>query len=126
VGTSELVPEYFIIYWIITFLKIIPKEYLFKGYSNPLMVAWKWSFFPLDLMISIIGLTGLFLFWGKNNLWKNLVFISLILTFCSGFQAISFWIIRSDFDIYRWIPNLYLVIYPLFFVPLLLKVFMKK
>ncbi len=111
----------FIIYWIITLLKIIPEEYLFKDYSNPIMIAWNWSFLPLDLMISFTGLLSLFLHWKQNEKWKHLAFFSLVLTFCSGLQAISFWIISLDFDITWWIPNLYLMIYPIFFIFLFLK-----
>lgn len=47
--------------------------------------------------------------------------ISLTLTFCSGLQAIAFWIIKADYDLMWWIPNLYLLIYPLFFIPKLIK-----
>lgn len=106
----------FIIYWIITLLHIIPQEYLFKDYSNPIMIAWNWSFLPLDMAISFTGLSSLFLFRKQNIKWKSLALISLILTFCSGLQAISFWAINSDFDISWWIPNLYLLIYPVFFI----------
>jgi hypothetical protein len=42
--------------------------------------------------------------------------ISLVLTFCSGLQAIAFWILRADFDLSWWIPNLFLMIYPIFFI----------
>ncbi|MGI6187453.1 MAG: DUF5360 family protein, partial [Brevibacillus sp.] len=46
-----------------------------------------------------------------------LALISLVLTSCSGLQAISFWLFKGDFDPVWWIPNLYLLIYPLFFLP---------
>jgi hypothetical protein len=106
----------FIVYWIITGFKMLPQEYLFKDYSNPIAVAWNWSFLPLDLCISCTGLFSLFLFKTNNIQWKNFAFISLILTFCSGLQAIAFWVIRLDFDVAWWIPNLFLLIYPLFFL----------
>jgi hypothetical protein len=95
---------------------MLPQEYLFKDYSNPIAVAWNWSFLPLDLCISCTGLFSLFLFKTNNIQWKNFAFISLILTFCSGLQAIAFWVIRLDFDVAWWIPNLFLLIYPLFFL----------
>ncbi len=107
----------FIAYWLITLLGVIPNEYLFKDYENPILVAWNWSFLPLDLFISGTGLTSLWL-WKKNSKnWKTLALISLVLTFCSGLQAVSFWFLRSDFDISWWIPNLFLLIYPVFFIP---------
>jgi hypothetical protein len=107
----------FIAYWLITLLGVIPNEYLFKDYENPILVAWNWSFLPLDLFISATGLTSLWLWKKDNNNWKSLTLISLVLTFCSGLQAIAFWTLRSDFDISWWIPNLFLLIYPLFFIP---------
>ncbi len=107
----------FIVYWLITLLGLVPDEYLFKDYHNPILVAWNWSFLPLDLFISGTGLSSLWLWRIKHNSWRPLALISLVLTFCSGLQAISFWVLRSDFDISWWIPNLFLLIYPLFFIP---------
>jgi hypothetical protein len=56
----------------------------------------------------------------KKKYWHQLALISLVLTFCSGLQAIAFWIIRGDFDLTWWLPNLFLLIYPLFFIPRLI------
>ncbi|MDM5189097.1 YvaD family protein [Bacillus sp. DX4.1] len=106
----------FIIYWLVTVLQIIPPEYLFKDYQNSILVAWNWSFLPLDLLISLTGLISLYLYVKQKNSWSQFAFISLILTFCSGLQAIAFWMIRLDFDPSWWIPNLYLLIYPCFFL----------
>ncbi|MBU7592546.1 hypothetical protein FVO58_08315 [Metabacillus halosaccharovorans] len=105
------------IYWIVTLLHIIPNEYLFKDYNNPILSAWNWSFLPLDLLISFTGLTSLYAYKKGNPNWIKLALISLVLTSCSGLQAIAFWTLRSDFDLSWWIPNLYLLIYPLFFIP---------
>lgn len=111
----------FILYWFITLLKLIPDEYLYQDYTNDLLVAWNWSFFSLDIFVSITGFLSLYLWKKQNNSWEKVALISLILTFCSGLQAISFWIIRKDFDITWWLPNLFLLIYPLFFIYKILK-----
>ncbi len=110
----------FILYWVITGLHCIPNEYLFKDYKNPILVAWNFSFLPLDLLISFTGLTSLFLYSRGKKIWIKMALISLVLTFCSGLQAIAFWTLRLDFDLNWWLPNLYLLIYPLFFIPSLL------
>lgn len=110
----------FILYWLITLLHVIPENLLFKDYTNPILVAWNWSFFPLDIAISVTGLTSLFLHAKKKPVWRKLALISLVLTFCSGLQAISFWAIRADFDIMWWGFNLYLF-YPIFFMKGMLK-----
>ncbi len=106
----------FIAYWLVAAFANVPPEYLFKNYHDPLMVAWNWSFLPLDLLISATGLSCLW--YRKSNASRSeiLAIISLSLTACSGLQAISFWVIRSDYSFSWWAMNLYLLIYPLFFL----------
>lgn len=111
----------FIFYWIIVFLELLPKDYLYKDYGNELMVAWNLSFLPLDLFISFTGLASILLFRKGRRIWSSYCVISLSLTFCSGLQAIVFWAIRQDFDAMWWVPNLALLIYPLIFLPRLIK-----
>ena len=107
----------FIVYWIITGLSLIPGEYLFPDYHNVLLVTWNWSFFPLDIFISITGLSAIALYKRGAPSWRPLALISLVLTFTSGLQAIAFWVIQGWFDWGWWLPNLFLLIYPLFFIP---------
>ncbi|MFN8672147.1 MAG: DUF5360 family protein [Candidatus Sericytochromatia bacterium] len=111
----------FILYWLITFFALIPESYLFKDYHNPILVTWNWSFLPLDLFISYTGLTSLMLKNKNKPEWKLWALISLVLTFCSGLQAISFWAIGKDFDPIWWFFNGILLIYPLFFIKKILK-----
>ncbi len=107
----------FILYWLITLLHLLPDSYLFKDYNNPILVAWNWSFLPLDLLISATGFFSLFLYTKGRKNWDRVALVSLILTFCSGLQAISFWTLRLDFDLNWWLPNLFLLLYPMFFIP---------
>lgn len=73
----------FIAYWAITLAGVIPDEYLFKDYDNPILSAWNWSFLPLDLAVSATGLTALRR--AKRGLrWRELALVSLVLTSCSG------------------------------------------
>ncbi|MEC0126430.1 YvaD family protein [Paenibacillus pabuli] len=106
----------FLLYWIVTWGAWIPKEYLYQDYNNPLLVSWNLSFLPLDLLISATGLYSLFLLRRSDQRWRLVALISLVLTFCSGLQAIAFWSFRADFDWSWWVPNLYLMIYPLFYI----------
>jgi hypothetical protein len=48
--------------------------------------------------------------------------VSLLLTLCSGLMAISFWIYHNDFDLGWWIPNLFLLFYPMFYLNKLYKI----
>jgi hypothetical protein len=111
----------FIIYWTITALHLIPPKYLFNDYTNPILVNWNWSFFPLDIFISITGLYSIYLNRKRNNQWKKVALISLLLTSVSGLQAISYWTLSGEMDLTWWIPNLFLLIYPLFFIPKLVR-----
>lgn len=106
----------FMFYWFITLFHLIPQNLLFKDYTNSILVAWNWSFLTLDMSISITGFLSLYLYSKRNVLWRKFSLISLVLTFCSGLQAISFWTIRCDFDLLWWAFNLYLMIYPIFFI----------
>ncbi|MFD0715360.1 DUF5360 family protein [Paenibacillus sp. GCM10027626] len=116
----------FIVYWTITLFHLIPPQFLFEDYNNPLLVAWNWSFFPLDLIISATGLSSLYLRKKRHPLWQSLALTSLVLTFCSGLQAIAFWVIRVEFNPVWWIPNLFLLIYPLFYIPQFVKPVMQQ
>lgn len=111
----------FIAYWLITLLHLIPADLLFRDYTNPVLVHWNWSFLPLDLAISATGLTSLRLYKKRYDVWRPLALISLTLTFVSGLQAVAFWAFAGDFNMSWWLPNLFLLIYPLFFIPRLVR-----
>ncbi|MCE9650027.1 MAG: YvaD family protein [Parvibaculum sp.] len=112
----------FLVYWSVTALHVVgaihlPPDYLFKDYDNPLVFAWNWSFMPLDLALSLAGLTGMALWRRGHPAARALVAFSLALTFCAGLMAISFWAIAGDFDLDWWLPNLLLTLWPLLYLP---------
>ncbi len=107
-----------LLYWAITAamalsLVNIPGEWLFKDYHDPRVVAWNWSFFPLDILFSVTGLASLRMEKTSHPNWKMMATISLTLTFCAGLMAIAYWLIVQDFDPTWWIPNLFLMLWPL-------------
>jgi hypothetical protein len=110
----------FIVYWLITIAHVIPADMLFRDYSNPILIHWNWSFLPLDIFISATGISSLLLMNRNNSAWRQLAIVSLTLTFVSGLQAIAFWAIAGDFDIWWWGPNLFLMLYPVVFLPKLI------
>jgi hypothetical protein len=112
----------FLIYWSVIGVGLIPQEYGYQDYTNEYLVAWNASFIPLDLFISLTGIMSLYFYKKKIEMWKSLCLISLTLTFCSGLQAIAFWAIRQDYDWLWWAPNLFLMIYPLFYIVNLIKI----
>ena len=111
----------FILYWLVTALSLIPAEYLFNDYQNEILVNWNWSFLPLDLFVSASGLYSLYLFKRKDERWSLYALVSLVLTSASGLQAISYWVLAEDYNLSWWIPNLFLLLYPFFFLPNFLK-----
>jgi Family of unknown function (DUF5360) len=109
-------------YWLVTALAALgvlqlPPAYLYRDYNNPLMVSWNWSFAPLDLIFSLVGLTSVRLARCGDARWRGLAILSLSLTFCAGLMAITFWTLQRDFDLSWWVPNLALMVWPLFFLP---------
>ena len=73
--------------------------------------------FPRDAMCDAGQVAG-----AKRGLsWRNLALASLVLTSCSGLMAVSFWTIRADFDPAWCPPNWFLLPYPLWFLPTLIR-----
>jgi len=112
----------FIAYWSVSLLvlmgfDIVPKSWLFNDYDNPIVYAWNWSFFPLDMVLSGCGLLAVRRHVRGDESWRPLAAFSLALTFCAGFMAISFWAIRMEFDVGWWGVNLFLVVWPCVFLP---------
>jgi len=110
-----------LLYWSLTILMVIklvdiPSEWLFKNYDDPQIVAWNWSFFPIDILLSVTGLVALKLEKNGDHSWRAWALVSLTLTVCAGLMAISFWAFVGDFDIAWWLPNLFLMLWPLPFI----------
>ena len=116
----------FILYWsVAALLELgvidISQELMYANYDDPRVVAWNWSFFPLDIAFSVIGLTAVRASGTGNAIWRPLAIISLILTMTAGGMAVSYWAILGEFDPSWFLPNLLLVIWPLFYLPELIR-----
>ncbi|MET9336431.1 DUF5360 family protein [Nonomuraea sp. NPDC003804] len=103
----------FVVYFTVTGLGLIPAEWAFADYANPLMADWNWSFLWIDLAASATGLASLWLLRGGRRQGEPLMLVSLVLTMASGLMAVAFWTLRGDFSPAWWIPNLYLLLFPL-------------
>ena len=112
----------FLLYWTLavlselSLLQVSP-ELMYADYRDPRVVAWNWSFFPLDLVFSITGLAAVRASARGNAIWKPLALVSLTLTMTAGGMAISYWIILGEYDPFWFVPNLVLVLWPLVFIP---------
>jgi hypothetical protein len=94
----------FVLYWISISVNAIPHSWVFQNYDDPIVKAWNWSFFPLDIAASITGIIGLRL--GS----ARLTIVSATLTMVAGGMAIAFWALQRFFDAGWWFPNAILFI----------------
>lgn len=93
-------------YWLIAMNEFFPAEWLFKSYDDPIVSAWNWSFLPLDLLASFMGLIGIWTIQRqRQRLGERLILIGLTLCFCAGLMALSFWALMGDFDWFWWGAN---------------------
>jgi len=103
-----------ILYWVFAILValgviLVSPEYMYSDYENPTVVAWNWSFLPIDVTFAVTGLYGRY---GKvlDSRQTLLSTFSLSLMFCAGLMAISFWAIVGSFDPFWWGINLWLML----------------
>lgn len=101
-------------YWILAgalalSLISIDPSLMYSDYENPLVVAWNWSFFPIDVAFAIIGLTARFGVQAGHLRFK-LEVIAAVLMLCAGLMAVSYWTITGDFDLTWWGMNIWLII----------------
>ncbi|WP_336085686.1 DUF5360 family protein [Nocardia sp. SSK8] len=101
-----------VLYWVAVAVNAIPKESAFRDYTNPIVQAWNWSFFPLDVAASVFGFAGVYLVRIRHRLGWLVLTVGLTLTFCAGFMAISFWAYYGDFNFAWWASNAMLMIVP--------------
>jgi len=103
-----------LLYWalaaaLVVGLIYIPPDYMYSDYENPLVVAWNWSFFPIDIAFALCGLWARFANL-RPGLARNLSLIGATLMFCAGTMAISFWSVTGEFEPLWWGMNLWLVV----------------
>jgi hypothetical protein len=116
----------FLAYWTLSFaaqlhLLTIPPSLLYAGYDQPRVVAWNWSFLPTDLMFSLTGITAVTLARRQNPAWRPIALMSLCFTITAGLMAIAYWTLLGEFDPAWFLPNLALVLWPLPFLPGLIR-----
>lgn len=111
----------FLAYWLVSGLHLagvmpIPADWLYADADDPRIVAWNWSFLPLDLAFSLTGLTAVRCARRANPLWKPLALVSLVLTMVAGGMAVGYWTLLGEFDPFWYLPNLALLVWPVFFL----------
>jgi hypothetical protein len=111
----------FITYWTVAALSLagvvhVPAQWMYANYEQPDVIAWNWSFLPMDLAFSYFGLKAVSAGRRGDPVWRSYAIISLTLTMAAGGMAVSYWALLSEFDPVWFLSNLALVIWPLFFM----------
>jgi succinate dehydrogenase hydrophobic anchor subunit len=103
-----------VLYWILAAALVlnlvrIDPSLMYSDHQNPLVVAWNWSFFPID--IAFAGM-GLFAKYGNVSGGRKfkLEISAATLMICAGLMAISYWVITGDFNLTWWVVNIWLVV----------------
>lgn len=85
---------------------------VFVAYRDGVLADWNWSFLGLDVMVSVTGLSALWLGRRGRAAGRSLMLVSLALTHAAGLSALNFWLLRGDFSPGWWVPNLWLALFP--------------
>ena len=116
----------FLLYWSVSLLALLhvislPPEMMYDGYDQPRVIAWNWSFLPLDVGFSVTGLLAVAADRRGDPSWVALALLSLAFTTAAGGMAIGYWIILQEFDPGWFIPNLLIFLWPFLFLPGLIR-----
>ena len=103
-----------IAYWVLAAALVagwihIDPALMYSDYENPLVVAWNWSFLPIDLAFAATGLWARFGVLAHGTRLK-LAAISATLMICAGVMAVSFWTLTGDFNVTWWGLNIWLIV----------------
>ena len=116
----------FLLYWLVNGVAVLgfihlPPALMYGGYGEARVVAWNWSFAPLDLAFSVAGFAALAAARRGDPMWRTLALISLLLTAVAGGMAVSYWALLREFDPAWFLPNLALLVWPCVFLPRLVR-----
>lgn len=110
----------FFSYWVVTIFFPSFRDSLFSDYANKDIASWNWSFLPLNFASVFFGFLSFTNIYHAAKASKCVGLVSMVLTFSSGLMAISFWVINGNNNLLFWLPNLYLIAWPIMFIPTLI------
>ncbi len=112
----------FLLYWTVSGLMqggVIhaPRDWMYAHFDRPDVVAWNWSFLPVDLAFSLTGLSAVAAARRGDPVWRPLALLSLAFTMVAGGMAVGYWTIQREFEPTWFLPNLALMVWPILFLP---------
>jgi hypothetical protein len=96
----------FLAYWVATALGLVSVS------GGSIMSDWNWSFLGLDIVAIGTGLLSVAFSRRGVSSARALMIISLALTGAAGLMALNFWVLRGEYDLAWWLPNLWLFLFP--------------
>ena len=93
-------------YWTLTAVGVISVG------TGDVLLAWNWSFLPLDSLAAALGCWGVHLVGRGRPFGREILIVGLTLTFCAGLMVVSFWALYGDVNLGWWAPNIVLMIVP--------------
>jgi hypothetical protein len=105
----------FLAYWVATATGVLSVS------GGSIMTDWNWSFVGLDVVAIGTGLLSVAFSRAGISSARALMVISLALTGAAGLMALNFWMLRGDYDLAWWLPNLWLFLFPVVALALLAK-----
>ncbi len=94
----------------------VSPSWMYAHYEEPSVIAWNWSFLPLDLVFSLTGLAAVTAARRGSRLWRPLALLSLAFTMAAGGMAVAYWTLLHEFEPAWFLPNLALMLWPLAFL----------
>ncbi len=94
----------------------LPPDWLYPNADDARVAAWNWSFLPLDVAFSLIGLAATSAARRGDPIWRPLALISLVLTMTAGLMAVSYWTLTREIAWSWWLANLFLLVWPIPFL----------
>lgn len=112
----------FLAYWLASSLEVagilhVPPSWMYADFDHPQVIAWNWSFLPIDLGFSVLGLAAVITARRDNPVWRPLALLSLAFTVTAGLMAVSYWVLLGEFNPSWFLPNLLIAVWPLFYAP---------
>jgi hypothetical protein len=95
----------------------IPQAWLYANADEPRVVAWNWSFLPLDLAFAVTGLAAVRHAERQHPGWRIYAVISLVLTMVAGGMALTYWTLLQEFNWVWFSANLILLAWPMAYLP---------
>jgi hypothetical protein len=90
---------------------------MYAHFDDPRVLAWNWSFLPVDLAFSATGIAAVAASRRGEPVWRPLALLSLAFTMVAGGMAVAYWTLLGEFELTWFLPNLALVIWPVVFLP---------